>query len=103
LDKIESELYTDMDDLKIKFKLKTDSSDTLKLEEMLLNIVSYTYDNVTKKYANKNETKKALIFLEKRINALIQGVYSEEEGEREGLLAAKGWKCISCSKDLGEF
>lgn len=31
LDKIEKELYTDMDDLKIKFKLKTDISDTLKL------------------------------------------------------------------------
>lgn len=43
-----------MDDLKIKFKLKTDISDTLKLEEMLLNMISFTYDNVSKKFANKN-------------------------------------------------
>lgn len=42
-----------MDDLKIKFKLKTDISDTLKLEDMMLNMISFTYDNVNKKYANK--------------------------------------------------
>lgn len=43
-----------MDDLKIKFKLKTDISDTLKLEEMLLNMISFSYENVSKKFANKN-------------------------------------------------
>lgn len=52
-----------MEDLKIKFKLKTDISDTLKLEDMLLNTLTFTYDNISKKYANKNETKKALVFL----------------------------------------
>jgi hypothetical protein len=52
-----------MDDLKVKFKLKTDISDTLKLEDMLLNMISFTYENVSKKYANKSETKKALVFL----------------------------------------
>ncbi len=54
LDKMEKQLYTDMDDLKIKFKLKTDISDTLKLEDMLLNMITFTYENVGKKYANKN-------------------------------------------------
>lgn len=43
-----------MDDLKIKFKLKTDISDTLKLEEMLLNMTSFIYENVSKKFANKS-------------------------------------------------
>lgn len=51
---MQKELYTDMEDLKIKFKLKTDISDTLKLEDMLLNMISFTYENVNKKYANKN-------------------------------------------------
>jgi hypothetical protein len=43
-----------MDDMKIKLKLKTDISDTLKLEDMMLGMVSFTYENVSKKYANKN-------------------------------------------------
>ena len=42
-----------MDNLKIKFKLKTDISDTLNLEEMLLNTLNSTYENIVKKYANK--------------------------------------------------
>ena len=37
------ELYSDMDNLKMKFKLKTDVSDTLKLEEMLLNTINFSY------------------------------------------------------------
>ncbi len=49
--------------MKVKLKLKTDVSDTLKLEEMLLNIITFSYDHLNKKTANKNETKKALIFL----------------------------------------
>ena len=42
-----------MDALKAKFKLKTDVSDTLKLEEMLLNTINFSYENVAKKYAQK--------------------------------------------------
>lgn len=57
------ELYGDMESLKGKFKLKTDVSDTLRLEEMLLNTINFSYENVVRKFANKNETKKALGFL----------------------------------------
>jgi hypothetical protein len=44
----------EIDDMKKKFKLKTDLSDTLKLEEMLLNMINYTYETVTKKFSSKN-------------------------------------------------
>lgn len=64
-----------MDDMKIKLKLKTDMSDALKLEEMMLNIIAFTYENVAKKYASKAETKKALIFLEKKVNSVISGAF----------------------------
>ena len=37
------ELYADMEALKKKFKLKTDVSDTLKLEDMLLNTINFSY------------------------------------------------------------
>ena len=41
--------------------------------------------------------------MQKKINSVIQNFFAEEEGERDGLLAGKSWKCISCSKDLGEY
>lgn len=44
-----------------------------------------------------------MVFLEKKVNSLIQNIFTEEEVEKDGLIAAKGWKCISCSKDLGEY
>ena len=65
-------------------------------------MINFSYENVTKKVSNKNETKKALIFLEKKINTLIQSLTSDD-GEKDGLLATKGWKCISCTKDLGDY
>ena len=96
------QLYEDMDGLKSKFKLKTDLSDTFRLQEMMLNMLNFSSESVAKKYANKGETKKALIFLQKKMNAIIQSLMGDD-GEKEGLVAAKGWKCISCSKDLGDY
>ena len=33
----------------------------------------------------------------------MANLYGEQEGDREGLLVTKGFKCISCTKDLGEM
>lgn len=44
---------------------------------MLLNMLTSTYENITKKFSNKNETKKALIYLEKKINSIIQSNFVE--------------------------
>jgi hypothetical protein len=30
-------------------------------------------------------------------------MFGEEPGDKEALLATKKWKCISCTKDLGEL
>jgi hypothetical protein len=57
---------------------------------------------VSKIMANKVETKKALTFLEKRLNSLLVMVLGEDENEREAMVTAKQIKCISCSKDLGD-
>lgn len=104
LDRIDREVKEQIDNLKAKFKLKTNVTDTLKLEEMLLNIVNFSYENVAKRYANKAETKKALIYLQKKINSVIMlNSNPDDKNEREGLVTAKGLKCISCSKDLGQY
>lgn len=49
---------------------------------MLLNVINKGYQNNIKTLANKEETKKALIFLEKRFNSLMVTMLGEEEGER---------------------
>jgi homospermidine synthase len=67
---------------------------------MLLNLINFSYENVFRKFAGKAETKKALIFLEKKVNAMVHLVAPDEE-EKEGLVVTKGVKCISCSKDFG--
>lgn len=41
--------------------------------------------------------------MEKRVNQLAKMMFGEEAGEKDALLVGKAWKCISCSKDLGEF
>lgn len=93
----------DFNEIRRKFKLKADYSDVLKLEEMLLNIVNFSYENSVKKFADKIETKKALIFMEKKLNRLFISLYGEEEGDKEALVTTKGVKCISCSKDLADL
>lgn len=88
--------------MKQRFNTKANVGDLLKLEEMMLNVVEFGFQNVSKVMANKVETKKALVFLEKRVNSLIVMMLGEDESEREGLITSKQLKCISCTKDLGE-
>lgn len=103
IESFQKDLGEEFNELKRKFKLKADYSDVLKLEDMLLNIINFSHENSFRKLADKNETKKALVFLEKKINKLLMSMYGDEEGDREGLLVTKGFKCISCTKDLGEM
>jgi len=63
IDRIDKDVKDELANIQSKFRLKTNVTDTLKLEEMLLNIVNFSYESVTKKYASKIETKKALVYL----------------------------------------
>jgi hypothetical protein len=60
-----------------------------------------------KKLADKSDTKKALIYLEKKINQLYMMLNKGGEGERngDGLLVKRPlfWSCIACDKDLNKF
>ena len=47
--------------------MKADCSDLFKLEEMLLGMLDITSNQLVKKMCDKQETKKALVFLEKRV------------------------------------
>ncbi len=55
-----------------------------------------------RRVADKSETKKALVFLEKRINQLAVKYGGDPvEGEKEALFAS--WKCASCARNLGKY
>mmetsp|Transcript_119828 Transcript_119828/g.179027 ORF Transcript_119828/g.179027 Transcript_119828/m.179027 type:complete len:107 (+) Transcript_119828:221-541(+) len=60
-----------------------------------------------KKLADKSETKKALIFLEKKINELFIAIFGngEKDSGPDALLVKKPliWSCISCDKDLDKY
>lgn len=73
-------------------------------------MIEYSANSTAKKAADKLETKKGLIFLEKRvlnsrmkINKVVMSMYGDDDNEKDALFATKGWKCISCTKDLKEY
>ncbi len=57
-----------------------------------------------KKLANKEDTKKALLYLEKKITELYLLINPDEKnkGELDALLVKRPlfWSCVSCDKDL---
>lgn len=70
----------------------------LKLEEIV--------EALVKQLANKQETKKALIYLESKINQIIN-YFEGDQGHKdgEGLFVKRPylWSCASCDKDLEKF
>ena len=78
-------------------------SDLLKLEELLVGMIEHAANSSAKRSADKLETKKGLVFLEKRINKVVMSMFGDEETDKDALFATKGWKCISCTKDLKDY
>jgi DNA repair exonuclease SbcCD ATPase subunit len=71
------------------------------LEDMLLAKLKEMYDEFIKRFADKNETKRALKYLEKLIRE-SETIKVVKDGE-DAMLARKplgGWSCASCQKDL---
>lgn len=77
--------------------------DLIKLEDLFIKLVENTTKLLIRKTADKSETKKALVFLEKRINKIIVQLMGGDtgEGEKDALLAS--WKCVSCSRNLEKY
>ena len=77
-------------------KRKTDNCDLVKLEDLLISFMERAVGQLNAKTPSQIETKKALMFLEKRLNRLYLGGCDTAEGDP--LLAGRTW-CLSCSKD----
>lgn len=53
IDLFQINISNDFQEIKRKMKLKADYSDVLKLQEMLLNIINFGYENCNLKLADK--------------------------------------------------
>lgn len=69
----------------------------------LLQKLDKCIEALIKKMADKNDTKKALLFLEKRINDLQQLSFERKQTSEDDPLIAKRplfWSCVSCDIDV---
>lgn len=93
-------------DLQNALANKADLSALKELEKYLLSRLEDLANGLDKRFADRNETKKALKALEKQIKNLYDLLMSQNsgiKGEDDAMFAKKplgGWSCASCAKDL---
>ena len=81
--------------------------DLLGYQQKIFQKIDEIVGALVKQLANKNETKKALFYLEKKITELYMLINPEgkDKAELENLLSKKPlfWSCVSCDKDLEQY
>lgn len=92
-------------DLQDALENKADLTTLKDLENELLSRLEDLANGLDKRFADKNETKKALKALEKQIKSLYDLIMSQQGrgGQDDAMFAKKplgGWSCASCAKDL---
>lgn len=103
LRKYKEDMDTKLQEFTIKLKKKVGPNELVEVEKMIIEKID-RFLNGEKPKADKEETKEALSFLEKRINEIYEQFLADEnKEENDPLFATKKWMCASCSKDLGKF
>lgn len=99
------ELYDLINQLKERLGKLVDFDALWKSESTLLEKLDEVTGALMKKLADKAETKKALVFIEKKVNQLFSFFQGPKEKNEDGLFVTRplGWSCASCSKDLDRF
>ena len=94
-------------DLQNALETKADLSALRDLEKYLLQRLEDLENGLDSRFADKNDTKKALKALEKQIKNLFDILMNQESGqkdEEDDAMFSKrplgGWSCASCAKDL---
>ena len=104
-EKFKEDVMKWLKDLQDALDNKADITALKELEKYLLGQIDDLAAACDKKYADKNETKKALKALEKQIKNLFDLLMNQEgrQGDDDAMFAKKplgGWSCASCAKDL---
>lgn len=103
---VREELTLAVRDLDDVVKTKAASEDLSKVEANMLMKLEEIVQALIKQLANKQETKKALIYLEQKINqifVILEGDGAQKDGD--GLFTKRplNWSCASCDKELDKF
>jgi len=106
--KLRDELLALLDELRAELEKKADSEDLYKSEAALLEKLDQIAGALMKRaQADKNDTKKALMFLEKKIKEITVIVLGTPGNSEEGaLFAKKPWtpySCASCDSKLKDY
>ena len=106
-EKFKDDVMKWLKDLQNTLSNKADLTALKELENYLLGRLEDLANGLDKRFADKNETKKALKALEKQIKNLFDLIMSQNGGEKVGeddaMFAKKplgGWSCASWAKDL---
>ena len=85
-----------------QLKLKADKSDLEELEKLMMNRINDIITALTKQFADKAETKKALKLLERQLKNLYDLYMSrgETSNKEEAMFSKIGYSCASCEKGL---
>lgn len=103
LKKYKDDMDTKLSEFTIKLKKKIGPNELMEIEKTIIEKIDRFLTNEKPK-ADRDETKEALSFLEKRINEIFEQFMAEEnKEENDPMFATKKWMCASCSKDLGKF
>ena len=100
-DKIVREFMNKLRELEEALAKKSHIEDLRAMEDLLKGKIKEIYDEFSKKFAEKIETKRALKYLEKLIQEQ-DTIKTIPEGD-DAMLARKplgGWSCASCQKEL---
>jgi hypothetical protein len=104
LKKFRDDTESKLGEMALKLKRKVGSSELGEVERNIVErLDGFLAGNDPK--ADRQETKDALSFLERRINEMCEALSSgaEGEGEMDALFASRKWMCASCTKDLGKY
>lgn len=100
-DKSSKDIWNKLRDLEEQLNKKASLEKLKELEDLLLSKLKELSDEFLKRFADKNETKRALKYLEKLIKD-SESIKIVRDGD-DAMLARKplgGWSCASCQKDL---
>jgi len=105
---LRDEILAILEELKALIDKKADTEDLMKSEAALLEKLDQIAGALMKRaQADKNDTKKALMFLEKKINEISLIVLGGPNNSEEGAIFAKKpwtpWSCASCDSKLKDY
>ncbi|CAD8120395.1 unnamed protein product [Paramecium sonneborni] len=93
------------DEVKLSIDRKADAQEVKDLNQTFLDQLQKVVTELIKTLANKQETKKALIYLEQKINQIFMILEGDGSKDKDSLFVKKplSWSCASCDKDLDKY